>query len=99
LLGQVVSITGDWLASIALLVFVYQRTGSGLAVGALRGRVFGMLTATSNLTSMVSMAAGGALADIIGIREVYALAGLVIVAGGVAALGVTIDRSHSGGVV
>jgi len=45
------------------------------------------------------MAAGGALADIIGIREVYALAGLVIVAGGVAALGVTIDRSHSGGVV
>ena len=35
LLGQSVSTTGDWLASVALLVFAYQRTGSGLAVGAM----------------------------------------------------------------
>ncbi|MCL4544699.1 MAG: MFS transporter [Chloroflexi bacterium] len=67
-----------------------------LVPDALRGRVFGVLTATSNLTSMVSMAAGGALADILGIREVYALAGLVIVAGGVVALGVSARSAPRG---
>jgi len=62
---------------------------------ALRGRVFGVLTATFNLSSLVSMAAGGALADVVGIREVRALAGLVIVAGGVNALGMAGRASPS----
>ncbi len=56
-----------------------------LAPDALRGRIFGMLTSTINLTTLIAMAAGGALADQLGIRGMFALAGLAIVAGGVTA--------------
>jgi DHA3 family macrolide efflux protein-like MFS transporter len=68
-----------------------------LVPDALRGRVFGALTSTMNLTTLIAMAAGGALADILGIRPVFALAGLLIVAGGIAALGVPGRPSPSGG--
>ncbi|MCL5995446.1 MAG: MFS transporter [Chloroflexi bacterium] len=67
-----------------------------LVPDALRGRVFGALTSTINLTTLIAMAAGGALADILGIREVFALAGLAIVAGGVTAFSLA-SRSSPGG--
>lgn len=56
-----------------------------LVPDALRGRVFGALTSTINLTTLIAMAAGGALVDLLGIREVFALAGLAVVAGSVMA--------------
>ncbi|MBI3973564.1 MAG: MFS transporter [Chloroflexi bacterium] len=67
-----------------------------LVPDALRGRVFGTLTVAFNLTTLVAMAAGGALADVLGIRAVYALAGLAVVAGGAAALGVARGCSPEG---
>jgi MFS family permease len=50
-----------------------------------RGRVFGMLQASASTAVIVSTAAAGILADILGIREIMLVAGLVCAGGGVIA--------------
>ena len=52
---------------------------------ALRGRVLSAFQATTSTTTIVSTAAAGIVADVIGIRSVFALGAIVVAAGAVAA--------------
>jgi MFS family permease len=64
------------------------------AADAMRGRVFAAFQAATSTTSILSIAAAGILADVIGVREVIALAGVVVAVGAiVAAVLYATDRS------
>ncbi|HET9444068.1 MAG TPA: MFS transporter [Acidimicrobiales bacterium] len=60
----------------------YQTTLQGAVPDRLRGRVFSLYDVVWQSMRLVSIGAGGVLADTLGIRAVYALGGLLLLAAG-----------------
>ncbi len=72
-------------------MIAYQSTLQTRVAGAVRGRVYALFDVVWNGARLVSLGAGGLLADTVGIQAVYALGGLLLLAA--AAVGLFSDRT------
>jgi MFS family permease len=79
--GQVVSLSGNWMQSVATLWLILDLTGSGIAVG--------MTTAVEFLPILVGGAWGGLLADRFSKRRLLMITQLLMMAPALALLAVT----------